>query len=120
MQMTEFGDEKLVGLQLSHDGEKDALRVSFVIGGDLDVEPIAPGAHVLTIVSQGTDALFPGHQANESYLDDRSFCRVAICDPGGLLSPPGYEVLEILIHELVERSRESEVLGELEGGEHEE
>src|SRR5262245_52784405 len=54
MQMTEFGDEKLVGLQLSHDGEKDALRVSFVIGGDLDVVPIVPGAHVLTTLSACT------------------------------------------------------------------
>src|SRR5215470_16282950 len=119
--MTECSDEKLVSLQLSHDVEKDALRVSFVIGAELDAEPIAPGAHVLTVVSQRTDALFPGDQPNETTPDDRSFCSVAICDPGGLLGTPGHEVLEILIHELVERSwLESEVLGELEGSEHEE
>ena len=112
--MTEICDEKLVSLQLCHDVEKDALRVSFVIGGDLDLEPIAPGAHVLTVVSQRADDLFPGDQTE---LDHESLCTVAVCDPGGLLGTPGREVLEVLIHELVERS---EVLDEIEGGEQEE
>jgi len=119
IQMTKICDEKLVSLQLCHDVENDALRVSFVVGVDVDVEPIAPGAHVLTVVSQHTDDLFPGDHPNEP--DDGSLCTVAVCDPGGLLGTPGHEVLEVLIHELVERScLESEVLGEIDGGEQEE
>jgi hypothetical protein len=112
--MTEICDEKLVSLQLCHDVEKDALRVSFVIGANLDLEPIAPGAHVLTVVSQRTDDLFPGEGTK---LEHERLCTVAICDPGGLLGAPGREVLEVLIHKLVERS---EVLDELEGAEQEE
>jgi hypothetical protein len=122
--MTKICDEKLVSLQLCHDVEKDALRVSFVVGVDVDVEPIAPGSHVLTVVSQRTDDLFPGDRSNEIDPDDGSaceggsLCTVAVCDPGGLLGTPDHEVLEVLIHELVERSYlESEVLG---GGEQEE
>src|SRR5262245_29302492 len=114
--MTENCDEKLVSLQLCHDVEKDALRVSFVIGGDLDLEPIAPGACVLTVVSQRADDLFPGNQPNDDAL-----CMVAVCDPGGLLGTPGREVLEVLIHELVERSwLECELLDEIEGDDQEE
>ena len=57
--MTEICDEKLVSLQLCYDVEKDALRVSFVVGADIEEKPIATGAHVLTIVSQRIDASFP-------------------------------------------------------------
>src|SRR5262245_66508101 len=115
--MTEICDQKLVSLQLCHDVEKDALRVSFVVGVDVDVEPIAPGAHVLTVVSQRADDLFPGGQLSGTDPDDESLCTVAVCDPGGLLGTPGREVLEVLIHELVERSG---VLDEIEGGEQDE
>ena len=119
--MTEICDEKLVSLQLCHDVEKDTLRVSFVIGLGLEVEPIAPGAHVLTVVSQRTDDLFPSDQANETHSDELSLCTLAVCDPGGLLGTPGYEVVEVLIHELVERSWvESDLFSEIEGGEPEE
>src|SRR5262245_47967874 len=119
--MTEICDDMLVSLQLCHDIEKDALRVSFVIGVDPDVEPIAPGAHVLTVVSQRTDGLFPADQPNESDLDDGSLCTVAVCDAGGLLGAHGHEVLQVLIYELVERSwLDGEVTGEIEGGEQEE
>jgi hypothetical protein len=118
--MTKICDEKLVSLQLCHDVEKDALRVSFVVGVDVDVEPIAPGAHVLTVVSQRTDDLFPDDQPNETDPDDGSICTVAVCDPGGLLGAPGHEVLEVLIYGLVERSwLEGELTGEIEGGEQE-
>src|SRR5262245_35324793 len=119
--MTKICDEKLVSLQLWHDVEKDALRVSFVVGADRDVESITPGAHVLTVVSQRTDDLFPDDLPKQTDLDDASLCTVAVCDPGGLLGNPGHEVLEVLIHELVERSGfESEVVDEIEGGEQEE
>jgi hypothetical protein len=116
--MTEIDDERLVSLLLCHDVEKDALRVSFVIGGDLDVGPIAPGAHVLTVVSQRTDGLFPGGRPNETDPANGSLCTVAVCDPGGLLDTPGRGVLELLIQELVEGSwLENEGLGEIEDGE---
>src|SRR5262245_32402657 len=119
--MTKICDEKLVSLQLCHDVEKDALRVSFVVGADVDIGPITPDAHVLTVVSQRTNDLFPGDQPNETDLDGGSLCTVAVCDPGGLLGTPGHEVFEVLIHELVERSwLESEVIDEIEGGEQEE
>jgi hypothetical protein len=87
--MTEICDEKLVSLQLCYDVEKDTLRVSFVVGADIEVKPIATGAHVLTIVSHRIDDLFPSDRA----------CTLAVCDPGGLLGTSGHEVL----HELVER-----------------
>src|SRR5262245_41981145 len=93
IQMTEICDEKRVSLQLCYDVEKDALRVSFVVGADIDVEPITTGAHVLTIVSQRIDDLFPSDRV----------CTLAVCDPGGLLGTSGHEVLEVLVHELVER-----------------
>jgi hypothetical protein len=119
--MTKICDEKLVTLQLSHDMEEDALRVSFVIGLGVDVEPLAPAAHVITVVSQRTEDLFPDDQANEGDFDDRSLCTLSVCDPGGLLGTPGHDVLEVLIDELVERSwLESDVLAKVEGGEQKE
>jgi hypothetical protein len=115
--MTETCDEKLVSLQFCHDVEKDALRVSFVVGTNVDVEPIAPGALVLTVVSQRIEDIFPADQQTETDLD-AGLCTLAVCDPGGLLGTPDHEVLEYLIHELVERSwLENGVTDESEGGE---
>jgi hypothetical protein len=102
--MTDICDEKLISLQFCHDVEKDALRVSFVVGDDVDVEAIAPGALVLTIVSQRIDDLFSADQPKHIDLGDGSLCTLAVRDPGGLVGAPGHEVLEVLIHELVERS----------------
>jgi hypothetical protein len=119
IQMTKICDEKLVTLQLSHNIEEDTLRVSFVVGGGVDVEPLVPAAHhVITVVSQRTDGLFPDDRPNEVDLDDRSLCTLSVCDPGGLLGTPGHDVLEVLIDELVERSwLESGALGGMESGE---
>ena len=118
--MTEICDDKLVSLQFCHDVEKDALRVSFVVGTNVDVEPIAPGALVLTVVSQRIDALFSADQRKETdFGDDEGLCRLAVCDPGGLLGTPDHDVLLFLIHELVERSW-LENAADLEGGEQEE
>jgi hypothetical protein len=115
--MTETCDEKLVSLRFCHDVEKDALRVSFVVGTNVGVEPIAPGTLVLTVVSQRIDDVFPHDQQTESDFGDASLCTLAVCDPGGLLGTPDHEVLELLIHELVERSwLENGVTGESEGG----
>lgn len=121
IQMTKICDEKLVTLQLSHDLEEDTLRVSFVIGLGGDVEPLAPGAHVISVVSQRSDDLFPDDRANDADFDERRLCTLSVCDPGGLLDTPSHDVLEVLIDELVERSwLESDVLVDVESGDQKE
>ena len=119
--MTEIRDEKIVGLELRHNAEEDTLGVRLVVAVNVTVEPLAPAAHVLTVVAQRVDHLFLGDEPGEAHIGQRGFAAVTVCDPGGLLDETGSEVLRDFIQLFMEwRWPELEELCERELGEEEE
>jgi len=120
VQMAIVSDEQIVGLELRHNVEEDTLGVRLVVAVHVNVEPLAPVAHVLTIVAQRIDHLFPGDELNKADLGEGGFAAVAVCDPGGLLDETGNEALKALVKLFVERRwSEMEEFCEVVGGEEE-
>jgi hypothetical protein len=104
-EMAKISYERIVGLEFRHSVEEDTLSVRFAVGVTVDVEAVTPVAHVLTVVPQRIDHLFPCDDPNDSDLRDRGFGALTIRDPGCLLDAPGHEVLEVFIEKLVKWSR---------------
>ena len=103
VQMTEVSEEEIVGLEFRHNVEENTFGVRLVVAVDIDIEPLTPVAHVLTVVAQRVDHLFPRDEPNEPDLGEGGFAAVTVCDPGGLLNDPGCEGLEVVIEFFMER-----------------
>ena len=78
VQMPEVADEKFVGLELRDNVEEDTFGIRFVVGINVDVEPLAPVAHVLTVMAQRVDNLLARDEPGEADLGDRGLRTFAL------------------------------------------
>src|SRR5262245_5551442 len=101
--MTKVLDQEIVGLELRYDVEQDTLDVRLIVGVNINVEPLIPVAHVVTVMAQRVDNLFSRDEHEEADLGDRVFDGFAICDPGGLLNDTSHEVLKVFVELFVRR-----------------
>ena len=116
--MAKVRKQQFVALQLRHDVEQDTFSVCFVVGVDVDIEPVTSRTHFLTVVAQRVDYLLPRDDPAKA---NRRLRGLAICDPGGLLYRSGNQVVKVLVERLMKaRWSEVEILSELERGEEEE
>jgi hypothetical protein len=96
-------DEQVVGLEFRNDVEEDGFGVRLIVGINVDIEPLTPVAHVLTVMSQRVDHLFARDDPGKAELGDAGPRGFAICDPGGLLQRTGHEQLKVFVELFVER-----------------
>ena len=118
--MSKVGDEQVVALQFRHNVEQNAFGIRFFLGVDVDVEPLTPMAHILTMVTQRVDDLFAGDQLGKGRSWHGGLCAFTVCDPGGLLGSAHREGLEVAIEIVMEGCwSKGEVLREIVGREEE-